>query len=49
MVRYIRNLPPKGSLGAPDVYLEATEAPQTAGKESQPTFRFSEKDRQALK
>lgn len=49
IVRYIRKLPPKGSLGAPDVYLEAAEAPQIAGKESPPTLRFSEKDRQGLK
>lgn len=46
MVRYLRHLPPKGSLGAPDVYLEAAEAPQIAGKDSKPTFRFSEKERQ---
>jgi mono/diheme cytochrome c family protein len=46
IVRYIRHLPPKGSLGAPDVYLEAAEVPQTAGKGSKPTYRFSEKDRQ---
>jgi mono/diheme cytochrome c family protein len=49
IVRYIRNLPPKGSLGAPEVYLEAAEAPQTAGKESTPTFRFSEEERQGSK
>ena len=41
MVRYMRHLPAKGSLGAPDVYLEAAEAPQTAGKDSQPILRFS--------
>ena len=46
IVRYLRHLPAKGSLGAPQVYLEAAEAPQTAGKDSKPTFRFSEKDRQ---
>jgi hypothetical protein len=49
MVRYLRHLPPKGSLGAPEVYLEAAEAPQTAGKESTPTFRFSEAERQGAK
>jgi mono/diheme cytochrome c family protein len=46
IVRYIRHLPPKGSLGAPDVYLEAAEVPQTAGEDSKPRYRFSEKDRQ---
>lgn len=46
MVRYLRHLPAKGSLGAPEVYLEAAETSQIAGKESKPTFRFSEKDRQ---
>jgi mono/diheme cytochrome c family protein len=46
IVRYIRHLPPKGSLGAPDVYLEAAEVPQTAGENSKPRYRFSEKDRQ---
>ena len=48
IVRYIRHLPPKGSLGAPDVYLEAGEAPQLAGKDSKPTYRFSDKDRQGV-
>jgi S-disulfanyl-L-cysteine oxidoreductase SoxD len=49
MVRYIRHLPPKGSLGAPDVYLEAAEAPQTAGKDSKskPTFRYKEENPQS--
>jgi len=40
MVRYIRHLPVKGSLGAPGVYLEAAEAPQTAGKDNKSIFRF---------
>ncbi len=40
MVRYLRHLPVKGSLGAPDVYLESAESPQTAGKDSKLTFRF---------
>ena len=46
IVRYLRHLPAKGSLGAPDVYLEAAEVPQTAGKDSKPAYRFTEKDRQ---
>lgn len=48
IVRYIRHPPPEGSLGAPDVYLEATEASQITGKESTAAFRFSDQDRQGV-